>query len=94
MKAYAEFGECEVLFFAVDIVRRIGRPGFFKSQAQNRTVTYLGSAASKLMFDAFNEPDLPPTDEVLTRQFECLSRATGAEQISQSAVVGAEQWRA
>jgi len=39
-------------------------------------------AASGRMFDVFNEPGSPPTDEALTRQFECLRRATGAEQLS------------
>ena len=42
-------------------------------------------AASKRMFDVFNEAGLPPTDEALTRQFECLRRITGAAQASQSA---------
>src|SRR5271166_3557937 len=188
----ADFGECGVIFFAVDITGGIGGRGFFKPQAQIRAVTYWGlvnvvdaakaaaftgrfillsgmgsdlpshtgrllngikgnlqrnqrdrddylrnsgldwsigrgglltdgaggqaairitppvhrlsllrrlartdfaraliatadtPAASGRMFDVFNEPGSSPTDEPLTRQFECLRRATGAKQVSPS----------
>jgi hypothetical protein len=36
------------------------------------------------MFDVFNEPGRPPTDEVLAKQFESLRGLMPAEQISQS----------
>jgi uncharacterized protein YbjT (DUF2867 family) len=199
----AEFGECGVIFFAVDITGGIAGRGFLKSQAQIRAVTYQGlvnvvdaanaaaftgrfillsgmgselpsftgrllnaikgdlqrnqrdrneylrnsgldwsigqggiltdvtggtaairisppvhrlsllrrvtradfaraliaaadaPVASKRMFDVFNEPGSPPTDEALTRQFECLRRPARAEQVShltEEAV--AEGWRA
>ena len=40
--------------------------------------------ASRRMFDVFNEPGRPPTDEVLAKQFESLRGLMPAEQISQS----------
>ena len=75
----------------LSLLRRLARADFARAMIAAAEVP----AASKRMFDVFNEPGSPPTDEALTRQFEYLRRATGAEQISQSAEkVVAEQWRA
>ena len=41
-------------------------------------------AASRRIFDVFNEPGSPPTDEALIKQFEDLHGRTSVEQLPQS----------
>jgi hypothetical protein len=60
----------------LSLLRRLARADFA------RALIAAADAPSGRMFDVFNEPGSPPTDEALTRQFECLRRATGAEQLS------------
>jgi hypothetical protein len=75
----------------LSLLRRLARADF----ARALIAAAEAPAASRRMFDVFNEPGSPPTDEALARQFACPRRARGAEQISQSAEkVVAEQCRA
>jgi len=64
----------------LSLLRRLARTDF----ARALIATADTPAASGRMFDVFNEPGSSPTDEPLTRQFECLRRATGAKQVSPS----------
>ncbi|MBV8400302.1 MAG: NAD(P)H-binding protein [Acetobacteraceae bacterium] len=65
----------------LSLLRRVARADF----ARALIAAAVAPAASRCMFDVFNEAGSPPTDEALTRQFECLRRPTGAAQVSQSA---------
>jgi hypothetical protein len=74
----------------LSLLRRLARTDF----ARALIATADAPAASGRMFDVFNELGSPPTDEALMRQFECLRRAAGAEQLSASAEMAlAERWR-
>src|SRR6516165_9568712 len=50
----------------LSLLRRLARADFA------RALIAAADAPSGRMFDVFNEPGSPPTDEALTRQFECL----------------------
>jgi hypothetical protein len=74
----------------LSFLRRLARADF----ARALIAAADARAASKRMFDVFNEPGSPATDEALRRQFECL-RTTGGRQTSQSTEkVVAEPWHA
>jgi uncharacterized protein YbjT (DUF2867 family) len=65
----------------LSLLRRVARADFARALIAAADTP----AASKRMFDVFNEAGSPPTDEALTRQFECLRRPTGAAEVSQPA---------
>ena len=64
----------------LSLLRRLARADFARALIAAADVP----AASKRMFDVFNEPGSPPSDDVLTSQFECLRRPASAEQVSHS----------
>ena len=59
----------------LSLLRRLARADF----ARALIAAADAPAASRLMFDVFNEPGSSPTDEALTRQFECLRKVGDAE---------------
>src|SRR5271157_467017 len=64
----------------LSLLRRLARADFARALIAAADVP----AASKRMFDVFNEPGSPPSDDVLTKEFECLRRPARTEQVSHS----------